>query len=50
MPTDAESAALWSSGIDTTPYDQDDLDAATAELQARIDAAREALDPDTPIP
>lgn len=42
LPTDAEALELYVP--DETPYSQEDLDAATAELQARIDAAREALD------
>lgn len=41
LPDDAEALTLWHA--DSTPYDQADIDAATVELQARIDAAKEAL-------
>ena len=45
LPTDKEARTkLMPALADTTPYDQGDLDAATAELQARIDAAQAALD------
>jgi hypothetical protein len=44
LPTDQEARGRWSTAVDATPYGQDDLDAATAALQARIDAARAALD------
>lgn len=43
LPTDLEALALLRDWTDDTPYDESDLDAATAELQARIDAAKEAL-------
>lgn len=42
LPTDAEARATLVP-MDETPFDQDDIDAATAALQAKIDAAREAL-------
>jgi hypothetical protein len=42
---DAEMlATLYSGQEDTTPYDQDDIDAATSELRERIDDARDVLD------
>jgi hypothetical protein len=43
LPTDAEAYELHRDWTDDTPFDQDDIDDATAELQSRIDAAREAL-------
>ena len=47
LPTDDEALALryeWDvRAEDDTPYDQSDIDDATAELQAKIDAALEAL-------
>lgn len=50
LPTDSTAYALWREWTDETPYDKDDIDAATAALQARIDAAREALDPEGGVP
>lgn len=42
---DAEMLAPLYAGVeDTTPYDQDDLDAATAEYRERIEDARNVLD------
>jgi hypothetical protein len=43
LPTASEALALYSPSMDTTPFDQEDMDDYTAGLQAKIDAAREAL-------
>ncbi len=47
-PTAEQMAALYFGQVDPTPFDQDDLDAATAELQERISDARDVLDGVTP--
>lgn len=51
FPTAAEMATTYDGYVDDTPYDQADIDAATAamaqelaELHARIDAAKEILE------
>jgi len=51
FPTDEEMAARYHAVDDDTPFDQDDIDAATAalaadnaELQGRIDSAIDVLD------
>jgi hypothetical protein len=44
FPTAEAMAALYFGKEDPTPFDQDDIDAATLELRERIDEAREALD------
>lgn len=44
LPTDDEALAIRQVVQDDTPFDQSDIDAATAALQAKIDAALEALD------
>lgn len=44
FPTAEAMAALYFGAVDPTPYDKDDIDAATAELQERIEDARNALD------
>lgn len=43
FPTDAQMAETYHATDDTTPFDQEDLDNATAELAAKIAAAKEAL-------
>lgn len=46
LPTDDEAFDLRYDWLDETPFDQDDIDEATAHLQAKIDAALEALAPE----
>lgn len=48
FPTAEQMAALYFGQVDPTPYDQDDIDAATAELRERIDDAKDVLDGVTP--
>lgn len=48
FPTAEYCAALYFGQTDPTPFDQDDIDAATAELRERIDDARNVLDGVTP--
>jgi hypothetical protein len=44
FPTSEAMSALYFGQTDPTPFDQDDIDDATAELRERIDDARNALD------
>ena len=44
FPSAEACAALYFGQADPTPYDQDDIDAATQELRERIDDARDVLD------
>ena len=44
FPTAEHCAALYFGQVDTTPYDQEDIDRETAELRERIDDARDVLD------
>jgi hypothetical protein len=44
FPTSEAMSALYFGQVDPTPFDQDDIDAATAALQERIDDARDVLD------
>ena len=45
IPADAEARlTICGKPVDDTPFDQADVDAATSDLQAKIDAAQAALD------